>query len=141
MAFLGFLASLSLQAQFGRAAPAFEPRVAAWFKGSYPRYPPEDIDFSRPGGVSHLVIGGLSLQKNGTVDPCNLTGSKAAELAKKSNAKVQLMFPVDALLEQLIQPSNATHTNSRRSNFMSSIKSGLDACGANGFEIDWEGPG
>lgn len=140
MAFLVLALVIGLQPNCGRATPAFEPRVAAWFKGSYPHYPPEDIDFSRPGGVSHLVIGGLSLQKNGTVEPCDLTGSKAAELAKKSNAKVQLMFPTD-LLSQLVIPSNASHPNTIRKNFMASIKGGLDACGANGFEIDWEGPG
>jgi hypothetical protein len=35
---------------------------------------------------------------------------------------------------------NATHPNPVRKNFMASIKRGLDACGADGFEVDWEGP-
>ena len=40
----------------------------------------------------------------------------------------------------LVAPDSSTHPNPIRRNFRASIKAALDACGADGFENDWEGP-
>ena len=98
-------------------------------------YPAEFLEFG-DGGVTHLVMGGLSVEDDGTVTPCtwgNDTNTKRAhQYARGNGTKVQLMLTMN----------EAWMTNqTMRVNFMDSLKAALDACDAQGFEVDWEGPG
>jgi len=86
--------------------------------------------------VTHLVMGGLSAKDDGTVVPCswgNTTNTlRAHQYARGNGTKVQLLLTMNEtwMTDQKV-----------RANFVGSLKAALDACDAQGFEIDWEGPG
>ena len=111
-------------------------RVAACYFGrAY--YPAEYLELGA-GGVTHLMMGGLSAHANGTVVPCSWTNDthsniyRALQYARGNGTRIQ---------QQLTMNTSWLTDSTVRSNFVSSIKKGLDACGAHGFEIDWEGHG